>query len=94
MKETIDLGTVPLFENSIEPNSPHYETLLKKECARFIDCIREACGPEPEGVELSITKGSHESAKPLTVVMKFDPLDDRASYYASRVQTNGPSTWN
>ena len=93
MKDGIDLGPVPPFEDCVQPGEPDYYVRSRAECRRYIELLRKKLGPEPTGARLHIKGNLHDFGTYYEVHCSFDTGDDAAVEYAFRCESDGPLTW-
>lgn len=93
MIDEIYLGSSPPEEPCAQLGEPDYETKARAECQRYIDLIRRAIGPEPEGARLRIKVNHHDLGSYLEVVCRFDAENEEALDYALSVESSGPLNW-
>lgn len=92
-RDYIDIGPTPADE-PCEQLGPNYdESKAKAECRRFIEVIRKALGPEPEGARLSIKANAHDFGTYHEVVCYFDTDNEKAAEYAFKCESDAPSRW-
>ncbi len=91
-KDYMYLGSTPSGEDCAQVGSPDYETRAKKECHRYIACLRDKYGDEPDDAQLLIKKEPHDFGFYYEVVCQFDPDSEIESAYAFQVE-EGLETW-
>lgn len=94
MRDYINLGSTPPEESCAQVGSPDYLERARIECARYIQLIRAALGPEPTGARLATKLFPHEFGGYYEVVCHFDDTLPESLEYALRAESEAPTTWN
>ena len=86
IKDSLYIGESPWDESCAQLGSDMYMPNARKECARFIQQIRNHYGAEPEGARLYIKQNPHDFGTYLSVECMFmwDPADEEAEYTVSQ----------
>ena len=71
IKDSLYIGESPWDESCAQVGSDMYPVNARKECARFIDQIRNHYGSEPEGARLYIKSNPHDFGSYLSVECTF-----------------------
>jgi hypothetical protein len=93
MPEFFSLGPVPSDEPCAQVGEPDYEARAAGECRRYIELLRAAFGPEPEGARLAVRWSLHDFGRYAEVVCEFDPDVFEAVRYAHQCDAEAPKTW-
>jgi hypothetical protein len=93
MIDSLSIGPVPADEDCAQVGDDDYFLRARHECFRFIELIRKALGPEPEGAHLRIQCCPHDFGSYLDVVCTYDDRYQRAVDYAFRCESEAPVKW-
>ena len=93
MRNYFCIGASPSEEDCAQVGQPGYRKQALAECQRFIQLIRDTFGSEPEGAELAIKSFDHDFGVYYEVVCWFDIENQAAREYASRCDSDAPTTW-
>ena len=91
--DSISLGPAPAEEDPVQLGDDDYAPRARRECRRYIEAIRKACGDEPEGAQLRVVSCPHDFGNYLDVEVRFDGNNEAASEYAYRCEEKAPTTW-
>jgi hypothetical protein len=94
MMDYLNIGSTPGDEPCAQVGSDDYSRDARKECARYIDCIRKKLGPEPSGAYLKVKGFDHDFGTYYEVVCYYDTEDEESQDYAFLCESNSPSTWD
>ena len=87
------LGPSPSEEDCAQVGEPGYREKALKECARYIQLLRDTLGPEPEGARLSTKWFEHDFGVYCEVVCYFTTESHASVEYAQRCEDHAPATW-
>ena len=93
-RDYIDIGPTPCEEDCAQVGQPDYATKARAECNRFIELIRRALGPEPEGARLAVKSNPHDFGPYYEVVCYYDTDNEEATRYAYRCEGEAPVRWD
>ncbi len=93
MKDYITLGQTPCEEPCAQVGKPEYRKKALKECAQFIQLLRQTFGPEPEGACLSVKWFPHDFGDYCEVVCYYNTDIPASVDYAFRCESEAPATW-
>jgi hypothetical protein len=93
MRHYFCIGASPCEEDCAQVGQLGYRKQALAECERFIQRIRDAFGPEPEGAALAIKSFDHDFGVYYEVVCWFDSENEAAQAYALRCDSDAPATW-
>ena len=93
MKDYLNIGSSPPEEDCCMVGSCNYAYNAKKECLRYIDCLRKFVGVEPFGAELKVKSFPHDFGTYYEVVCYFDDDIPESLEYALKCEGEGPMTW-
>lgn len=94
-KDVIYLGPTPGGEECAQlGEGEDYELRAADECDRYIELIRRTVGVEPKGTRLKTKWMSHDFGRYCEVICEFDPTDERALTYATKVDLYAPMKWD
>jgi len=88
------LGPCPALEDAVQLGEPDYEARAKRECARFIDRIREVHGREPAGALLRVQSHHHDFGFYFEVEIAWEYGNRGAEEYAELVLVAPPERWS
>lgn len=94
MHHFFTLGPVPSDEPCAQVGEPDYRKRAVPECRRFIELLRRAFGPEPEGARLLTKWFEHDFGDYCEVVCFYTPEISASLDYAMRCENDAPTTWN
>jgi hypothetical protein len=94
MRDFLNIGSAPYEEDCAQLGTEDYYEKSKDECRRFIDLIRQKCGPEPVGARLATKSFQHDFGTYYEVVCYFDDTIPESEEYAFEVEANAPATWD
>ncbi len=60
MRDWLDIGPSPPGETCVQLGSDCYYEFARVECQLYIELLRRALGPEPEGARLGIRENPHD----------------------------------
>lgn len=95
MFEELSIGPTPVEETCIPAGTNIEEE--RAECRRYIERIREHCGPEPEGAHLKVKWNPYDGGDVTgyyDVVVKYNESIADAQSYAYWVEGHGPRYWD
>jgi hypothetical protein len=93
MRDFIEIGSSPAEEDCAQVGQPDFREKATEEMRRFIELIRKALGPEPEGAKLAIKWFPHDFGTYGEVVCYFDDDNEKARDYAFKCEVEAPSKW-
>jgi hypothetical protein len=93
MQNYFCLGPSPAEEDCAQVSQPGYRERALKECARYIQLLRDTFGQEPEGARLSFKWFEHDFGAYCEVVCYFDTDVEASIEYAQRCEYGAPATW-
>ena len=94
MWDFLYVGSSPPEETCAQVGSDDYHDRARRECRAYVNLLRRALGPEPEGASLSIKSCPHDFGTYLEVVCYFDPEKPESADYALRCESDGPPRWD
>jgi hypothetical protein len=89
----LNIGSTPPDEDCAQVGSEDYHIKARAECIRYIERIREFCGPEPVGASLKIKSFPHDFGTYYEVVCWYDEDIKESVDYAFKVEGEGPLKW-
>ena len=93
MRDYLNIGSSPAEESCVQVGCDDYSTLARAECKRYIDAIRLALGPEPDGARLAIKGFPHDFGTYYEVICYYDDENEDAVTYAFKCESDAPVTW-
>lgn len=87
------IGPCPAEEEAVQIGDADYATTAKGQCRKYIEAIRQVCGPEPEGARLTIKSQPHDFGSYYEVAVVFDGENEAAAAYAAKCDEHAPTTW-
>lgn len=93
MRHFFTLGSTPIEEDCAQVGEPDYRRRALHECWQFIQLLRDTFGPEPEGTELRTKSFEHDFGMYYEAVCYFDTDLPASIDYASRCESEAPTTW-
>jgi hypothetical protein len=93
MQNYFCIGSSPSEEDCAQVGAPGYREQAVAECTRYIELLRRAIGPEPEGARLAIKWFDHDFGAYCEVVCYFNSENRAAVEYAQRCEDDAPATW-
>ncbi|MEK6832739.1 MAG: hypothetical protein AABY32_01715 [Nanoarchaeota archaeon] len=94
MRDYLSIGSTPSNEDCAQVGSDNYSSIAKQECRKYIDIIRQKCGNEPDGANLSIKSFPHDFGSYYEVVCYYNNDIPESVDYAYFVESNSPVTWD
>lgn len=94
MRDFIEIGPSPCDEEAADIRQDDFAAANREECRRFIEAIREHCGPEVGTAELRIKSFAHDFGTYREVVCCFDDSDELGAAYAYHVESDSPTKWD
>ena len=94
MRDLVYVGSSPPQESCAQVGSDNYHDRARRECKAYVNLLRRALGPEPEGASLSVMSCPHDFGTYLEVVCYVDPEKPRSIDYALRCESDGPQCWD
>ena len=88
------LGSAPASETPIGVGTVEYAAHARLECERYLELVRQAIGPEPEGVTLRVSCSDHDLDPYSEVVVEYDDANTAARAYAIRCDREAPTSWD
>jgi len=73
-QDYITIGSAPVEEDCASVGEPGYARQARAECVRFIEAIRQALGPEPEGADLRMMGFDHDFGRYYEVCCWYDTI--------------------
>lgn len=94
MRDYLTIGEVPSGEDCEQLGSNYDGLKARAEHRAFINQLRRAFGPEPEGADLRIKSFPHDFGTYSEVVCYFDDNDEEAVNYAFKCEGETPEYWD
>lgn len=88
----LNIGSSPPEETCVMVGEENYFKRSRAECTRYIQKIREFCGPEPFGARLATKAFPHDFGTYHEVVCHF--CTEEGLEYALKCEGYGPMTWD
>ena len=92
-RDYLCIGSSPPDEDCVGMGSEDYWEKSLAECKRYIERIREFCGDEPLGAQLSIKSFDHDFGPYREVICWYDENYPDSVKYAYKVESDGPLRW-
>lgn len=93
MKDYLEIGCAPSFEDCAQVGEPDYPERSRKECQAFLNQLMRKFSNPPDGAKLSVrTEGGEYSTR--DVVCWFDPEKPKSYEYALKIERNTPMFWD
>ena len=92
-QNAIALGPVPVGESPVRVGDSGYVEIAFLQCRRYIELLRCAVGPEPEGARLRVRRSDEELHPYLDVTIEYDDENPVARAYAVRCDREAPTRW-
>ena len=91
-RKTLILGSAPAGETPVTVGESEYAARALRECQRYLELVRRAIGPEPDGAKLRISR-SQDLDPYSEVVVEYDDTNTAARAYAIRCDREAPTRW-
>ena len=91
-RKTLILGSAPAGETPVAVGEIDYAERALRECQQYLELVRHAIGPEPEGARLTISR-SQDLDPSSEVVVEYDDANTVARAYAIRCDREAPTRW-
>ena len=92
--KSISLGSAPAGETPIAVGEIEYSARARMQCQRYLELVRHAIGPEPEGARLTVSRAEHELDPYSEVIVEYDDGNTAARAYAIRCDREAPTRWD
>ena len=93
MRDYVNVGSSPANEPCAQLGTDDYSRVARAECKRFIEVIRAALGPEPDGARLYVKGNAHDFGTYYEVVCEYDEEKPESVDYAYRCESDAPADW-
>lgn len=93
MREYLNIGCTPYEEDCAQVGAPDYARRAWAECLRFIQQLRKAFGPEPDGAQLAVKAFPHDFGTYHEVVCYYDTDIPASIDYALQCEEEMPAKW-
>ena len=90
---TLFLGPEPCDESCAQVGDPGHHDRVLDEARLFVEAVRRACGAEPDGARLAVTRHAHAHGPHLGVSLVYDGDSAEAAEYARRAGGHAPAAW-